>query len=281
MTTALFPQTLFITQHAFNDYGANDMRYGDLSEEQLKREFGLTTVSNVVDPYTLTRLTPFNNPQSRFAGAYGDAPRGGRIGVQACARLLFEEMQTASLPYSFTGPYRHLINKMLRHFQRSTGTPFKDMQLNAAYCQKVRSGSPSDNTLLRIQEAIGRYIDYENKGLPQERLTDIKFAVTQSILPMFDSFILDKINGMGIAVHGVYATKIEIIRLEVEERGWWARVKFTGQDHFGLDEEDIRKPEFNQFQFFKIWFVLQRFNQFGFRPFLTNMEAVVNIKGER
>lgn len=126
MTNAVFPQTIFMTQRPFNDYGADDMRYGDISEDRLKGEFGLKNISNIVDPYTLTRLTAFDNPQSRFAGVYGGIHRGGTISVQECARLLFEEMQKTSLPYSFVGPYRYLINQMLRHFQRSTGTPFSD-----------------------------------------------------------------------------------------------------------------------------------------------------------
>lgn len=56
-------------------------------------------------------------------------------------------------------------------------------------------------------------------------------------------------------------------------------MKFTGQDHFGLDTNDIFKKKFNQFQFFRIWFVLQRHDKFGFRPFLTNMDAVIDIEG--
>ncbi|MEE4411019.1 DUF3289 family protein, partial [Serratia sp. C2(2)] len=35
------------------------------------------------------------------------------------------------------------------------------------------------------------------------------------------------------------------------------------------------------FRFFRIWFVLQRYNQFGFKPFMTNMEATVEITGRR
>ncbi|MFC0141856.1 DUF3289 family protein [Erwinia mallotivora] len=113
MTNAIFPQTIFTTQRRFNDYGTSDMRHGDLSEAGLKSEFGLTTISNVVDPYSLTRLTAFNNPQVRFSGAYGGVHRGGKVSIQECARLLFKEMQITSLPFSFVGPYRHLINQML------------------------------------------------------------------------------------------------------------------------------------------------------------------------
>lgn len=281
MINAVFPQTIFTTQKRFNDYGAKDMRYGDLSEERLKKEFGLKNISNVVDPYTLTRLTAFNTPQNRFAGVYGDSYRSEKVSVQECARLLFEEMQVTSLPYSLVGSYRHLINQMLRHFQRSSGMPFRDSQLDAAWRQKIHADYAIKTTKRRIHETLKRYVNYESQGFPHDRLTDIKVAVMNSFLPIFDSLIMDKINGMGITVHGVYATKIEILRLEVDERGWKASIRFTGQDHFGLDGEDIRKTKFNQLQFFRIWFILQRFNRFGFRPFMTDMEAVIHIEGER
>ncbi|WP_312453548.1 DUF3289 family protein [Pseudescherichia sp.] len=281
MTNAVFPQTIFITQRPFNDYGADDMRYGDISEARLKREFGLMNISNIVDPYTLTRLTTFDNPQSRFAGVYGGMHRGGKVSIQDCARLLFEEMQKTSLPYSFVGPYRYLINQMLKHFQRSTGTPFSDAQLNAAYKNKIIDDNSRDGIKLTIQQELNDHINFSTFGYPQNRIPELSNIIRSRALPKFDSFLLDKINGMGITVHDVHATKIDIIRLEVEEQGWKACIKFIGQDHFGLDVDDIRKRKFNQLDFFKIWFILQRYDKFGFKPFLTNMEAIITIQGVR
>ncbi|WP_312175964.1 DUF3289 family protein [Pseudescherichia sp.] len=279
MTNAVFPQTIFMTQRPFNDYGADDIRYGDISADRLIREFGLKNISNIVDPYTLTRLTTFDNPQSRFAGVYGGAHRGGTISVQDCARLLFEEMQKTSLPYSFVGPYRYLINQMLRHFQRSTGTPFSDSQLNAAYQDKIVNDNSHDSMKLAIQQEFNDHIDFSTFGYPQNRVAELSKIIRSRVLPKFDSFLLDKVNGMGITVHDVHATKIDIISLDVEEQGWKACIKFIGQDHFGLDVDDIRKRKFNQLDFFKIWFVLQRYNKFGFKPFLTNMEATITLQG--
>ncbi|MBS0911157.1 DUF3289 family protein [Tatumella sp. JGM118] len=37
----------------------------------------------------------------------------------------------------------------------------------------------------------------------------------------------------------------------------------------------------SQFHFFRIWFVLQRCNQFGFRPFMASMESTVELNGGR
>ncbi|WP_016678595.1 DUF3289 family protein, partial [Yersinia pestis] len=43
----------------------------------------------------------------------------------------------------------------------------------------------------------------------------------------------------------------------------------------------IKNSTFNGFNLFRIGFVLQRFNQFSFKPFMTNMEATVEIAGSR
>lgn len=281
MTMIPFPQTIFTTQHQFNDYAADDMRYGDLSEAQLKRELRLTHIANSVDPYTLTRLTAFDTPQSRFAGVYGHSRDGGQVSVQECARLLFNEMQMTSLPFACVGPYKYLINKMLRHFRQSSGMPFSDMQLNAAYKEQILTDNTKKSTKLAIQQTLNDYVDYKNKGFRQADLNAFAVSIRDKILPKFDSLIMDKINGMGITIHDIYATRIDIQSLEVSGTRWRAKVKFMGQDHFGLDIDDIRKLKFRQFQFFKIWFILQRFNRFGFRPFLTNLETVIDLEGSR
>lgn len=278
MAMATFPQTIYTTQRFFNDYGADDMRYGDISEARLKNEFNLNHISNQVDPYSMTRLTAFHNPQSRFHGAYGGR-RGEAISVQECARLLFEEMQVTSLPYACVGSYKHLINKMLRHFQQSTGAPFRDMQLDMAYREKILMDNSEKSTKLAIQQVINNNVDPEKKGFPQSKIADITNEIRFKVLPKFDSVIMDKINGMGITVHDVHATKIDLLSLDVIGTQWRAQVRYLGQDHFGLDIDDIQKKKFHQFQFFKIWFILQRFNRFGFRPFLTDMEATIELEG--
>ncbi|MTD28188.1 DUF3289 family protein [Erwinia sorbitola] len=51
--------------------------------------------------------------------------------------------------------------------------------------------------------------------------------------------------------------------------------------HFSLDTHDISKLKFKQFHFFRIWFLLQRYNKFGFKPFITNMEATFEVNGAR
>lgn len=84
---------------------------------------------------------------------------------------------------------------------------------------------------------------------------------------------------MGITVHDTWATHIIIKSLHIDNGSYRAVIHYKVQDHFGLDIKDISKGIFNQFRFFRIWFVLQHYMQFGFKPFMTNMEATVDITG--
>lgn len=86
---------------------------------------------------------------------------------------------------------------------------------------------------------------------------------------------------MGITVHDTWATHVTIKSLYIDNDHYRAIVHYKVQDHFGLDSDDISKFKFSQFRFFRIWFVLQRYSQFGFNPFMTNMEATVEITGRR
>ncbi|MCX8967447.1 DUF3289 family protein, partial [Erwinia psidii] len=66
MAALQFPCTLFKTQKWMDDYGASDMRCGDLTEAQLKSRYRLDYISDRVDPYTLTRRSSMDRPQSMF-----------------------------------------------------------------------------------------------------------------------------------------------------------------------------------------------------------------------
>lgn len=278
MTIARLPIMIYTSNRTFDDYGSDDMQHGDISESRLKSEFLLGVISNVADPFELIRYTPFHNPQSRFSRIHGCKVE--KITLEECAKLLFSEMRMASLPFSLYGPYRGMINRMLRHLQDSNGAPFRDDILDQAYKKQIIDDVTEDSTRLAIQATIQENVDYKNKGYPQGRIGDFSTEISKQILPKFDS-LLDRINGMAITVHDVHATRIELLSLAVTGTSWRARVKYTAQDHFGLDVNDMHKLKFRQFQFFKTWFVLQRYTRFGFRPFLVNMEATIDLEGAR
>ncbi|MBP2168963.1 uncharacterized protein (TIGR03034 family) [Erwinia toletana] len=277
MSALPFPCTLFKSQKRMDHYTANDMRCGDLSETELKRHFNLTDVSAKVDPYTLTEITPFRQPQSMF---YGSRDAGKKLSREQCARLLFDEFRQLSRPFAIYGPYRHLIEKMITHMQNCNGMPFRDIYLNAALKKRILNDRTKDSSLSKIKIALTKFVDWENGYYPVNKKDEFDTLIRSSYLPKFAKF-QDSFNGMGITVHDTYATHITIKSLQIEKDGYRAIIHYQVQDHFGLDNEDILKFKFYQFRFFRIWFVLQRYHQLAFKPFMTNMEATLEIVGNR
>ena len=277
MTALRFPCTIFKTQDRMDDYSAEDMRYGDLTESQLKNDYHLLDVSTRVDPYTLTEITPFRQPHSMFYGARGE---GRKIMQQECASILFDEMRHLSQSFAIYGPYKHLIEEMITHMQRGEGEPFRRLSLDSALRMQIMNDKTANSTLLLLQKTIKDNIDWEHKLYPVQKNAELRTAILDGKLPKFDRF-QDNINGMGITVHDTWETHIIIESLHIENSRYHARVKYRIQDHFGLDAYDILKGKFHLFRFFRIWFVLQRYYRFGFKPFITNMEAIIEIYGDR
>ncbi len=277
MTALQFPCILFKTKKWMDDYGAQDMRCGDLTEEQLKSYYGRVDISTRANPYTLTKVTPFTQPQSMFYGSRGE---GEKISRQQCANILFDEFRDLSRLFSVYGPYKYLIEKMITHMQNGNGTPFRDIALDRALREHIIRDNTKNSTRWRLRETLNDKINWEEKCYPLKETHWLKEAISEGKLPKFDRF-QDNFNGMGITVHDIWATHITIQSLRIDNDRYRAVVHYKVQDHFGLDVDDISTFKFNQFRFFRIWFVLQRYNQFSFRPFMTNMEATIEIIGTR
>lgn len=279
MAALQFPCTIFRTQKWMDDYGAGDMRCGDLTEAQLKSRYRLDYISDRVDPWTLTRRSSMDRPQSMFCCNLRG--QGEKITRQQCAAMLFDEFRSLSRKFSLYGPYSHLIEKMITHMQRGNGTPFRDISLDRALKEHIlNDNSPDNSTRLLLKEALSTYIDWENKYFPAGEKDRLRKVILGGKLPKFDRF-QDNYNGMGITVHDTWATHITIRSLLIENDRYRAVVHYKVQDHFGLDSNDMLNTKFSQFHFFRIWFVLQRYNQFGFKPYMTNMETTVEITGGR
>ena len=277
MAALQFPCTIFKTQKSMDAYSARDMRCGDLTEAQLKSDYQLVDVSTRAHPYTLTKITPFTQPQSMFHGYRGI---GEKITHQQCANILFDEFRDLSRLFSVYGPYKYLIEQMITHMQYGDGKTFTNMHLDSALKEHILRENTKNSTRLRLEQTLNDKIDWEEKCYPLKETHWLKETILEGKLPKFDRF-QDNFNGMGITVHDTWATHITIKSLQVDNDRYRAVVHYKIQDHFGLDVNDISKFRFNQFRFFRIWFVLQRYNQFGFRPFMTNMEATIEITGTR
>ncbi|MCA4823619.1 DUF3289 family protein [Serratia sp. JUb9] len=280
MAALQFPCTIFKTQKRMDDYGASDMRCGDLSASQLKTHFRLADVSATVDPWTLTRKRLHQTHPRAYAMVSRLSAPQQTLTRRECAAILFDELRQLSRMFALYGPYKYLIGKMIDHLQYGNGTPFASPHLDRALREHILGDNTQDSSRLLLKDVFNKYINWENKCYPKEHKEKLRKYISISRLPKFDRF-QDNFNGMGITVHDTWATDITIKSLQVDNNRYRAIVHYKVQDHFGLDNEDVLKIKFKQFRFFRIWFVLQRYNQFGFRPFITNMDAIVEITGER
>jgi len=277
MPALSFPCTIFKTQRSMDDNNAENMRCGDLSESQLKMHYHLVDVSARVNPYTLSKISAFTQPQSMFQGT---RPEGDKVTPQQCAAILFDEFRQLSRVFSLYGPYKSLIESMINHIQSGEGKAFSSIYLDVALKEQIERDSTVNSTLQRLKDALRKFTDWEKRYFPQENREYLTKAILGSKLPKFDRFV-DNFNGMGISVHDTWATHITLKSLKINGDSYRAVVHYKVQDHFGLDGNDILNIKYRQLRFFRIWFVLQRYNKLAFKPFMTNMEASVVITGGR
>ncbi|WP_413649102.1 DUF3289 family protein [Pantoea sp. B65] len=245
------PTRLFATQKKMDDYYAADMRYGDLSQHCLQQHFGLRDISTRINPFT-----------------YKDRDHS--------ARVLFEEFRQLSDTFSFIGEYQPIIRKMINHMQFCNGEKFTDYLLNKALAEHLSI----NNSLNKIRETIISHSHWDKKYYPRDNFNQFGVAINASYLPKFNRWI-DNINGLTISVHDTWATHITLESLGINGDRYHAKLQYRIQDHFGLDDSDIIHRLYRQFRIFRIWFVLQRWEGYGFRPFISEMNTIKTIEGSR
>jgi len=161
--------------------------------------------------------------------------------------------------------------------QNNSGKTFRDMALDQALKEHIIRDKSENSTRLLLEKHLKKEMDWKNRIYPLTK-KELREVILRGRLPKFDR-LQDNYNGMGITVHDISAAHITIKSLHIDNNHYRATVHYKVQDHFGLDSADIVKTKFSQFHFFRIWFVLQRYNKFGFKPFMTNMETTIEIIG--
>jgi uncharacterized protein (TIGR03034 family) len=168
--------------------------------------------------------------------------------------------------------------------QGNSGAPFSSPLLDQALKEQILNDRSEQSSLLIIRDILTPAIDYEYGFIPLDKkgkLFDKKNNfkdLGKSILPMFDRWI-DRTNGLVVSVHDTWATHITLESLEVTGNRYRAQVHYRIQDHFGLDNADVLHPVYRQARIFRLWFALQRWEQYGYKPFITEMNATVEING--
>ena len=283
------PALIYQTLRQMDDDKAKDMHHGDLDALTLRNKLNLDvdTVSARVNARTL-RLLNQPNPYM-MSSPYAIATIPDTMPVvsrEEAATLMFDEFRELAKLFSFHGEYQHIITEMITHMQDNSGTPYSSPLLDQALREQIMDDHSEQSSLLLIRDILTPVIDYGYGFIPlekKEKLFDEKGNfkdLSRAVLPKFDR-LTDRTNGLVISVHDTWATHITLESLEVTGGSFRAKVHYRVQDHFGLDDTDIMNPQYREFRIFRLWFALQRWKEYGYRPFITEINATVEISGGR
>lgn len=242
-----------------NDFIIDDMRYGDLTKEQILAQGKLNRV-NVFGEEFKINLFDFNKTVDEH----------------------FASMDSMAF-WTAWGEYTPLIQIMLEKFRKNEGGIMQHELLNKAFLEHGTTKECVD-TIKKIMQKIfynNEYNIFKNNDINQIT-SDIAEQVT---LPKFTD--LDWFNGLGITIHDTYSTKIYLDDFEIMEtktgglhrKNFKARLTFQIQDHFGLDIGDVNGKIFELSSWFCSWFILQRYKNYGFKPFINEANFSIWIEG--
>ncbi|WP_435608082.1 PAAR domain-containing protein [Pseudomonas knackmussii] len=262
------PARIFLSQGKMDDYAAPDMKHGDLDAKELKRRYDWAPnyISEIAEPSRL----------KRWLNSFKVDTLTREEQRKADAQELFEDFHQLAATFSWYGPYRSLIDLLIDHMQGNTGAPFRHPLMDQALSEHKSMSS----SLEAISNSLSRNIDWKHGYYPAVEKEALTRVVLGSYLPKFDSWI-NRIDGMGLAVHDTAATEIVLKSLFVRGNQFRAEVHYRIQDHFGLDDKDVAHPLYGSLPLFQIWYVLQRWSGYGFQPFLTEMSVIKTVDGIR
>ncbi|MHB9590575.1 PAAR domain-containing protein [Enterobacter mori] len=276
------PARIYQTVRQMDDYRAKDMRYGDLDTLALRNQFyiDVDNVSAKVNPRTL-KLQPTASTATQYSpyAMQSLEQQMPSISKGEATRLMFDEFRELARLYSFHGPYKSIITEMITHMQENYGTPYSSPLLDQALKEQILNDHSDKSSLLKIKKAMKSAIDYEYGFIPLSKENVFYREISEAILPKFDRKI-DNPNGLVITVHDTWSTHITLVSLQVSGNSYRAMVHYRVQDHFGLDDDDVLNPVYREFRIFRLWFALQRWDQYGYKPFISEMNATVEITGD-
>lgn len=276
------PARIYQTVRQMDDYRAKDMRYGDLDTLALRNQFyiDVDNVSAKVNPRTL-KLQPTASTATQYSpyAMQSFEQQMPSVCKGEATRLMFDEFRVLAKLYSFHGPYKSIITEMITHMQENYGTPYSSPLLDQALKEQILNDHSDKSSLLKIKKAMKSAIDYEYGFIPLSKEKVFYREISEAILPKFDRKI-DNTNGLVITVHDTWSTHITLVSLQVSGNSYRAMVHYRVQDHFGLDDDDVLNPVYREFRIFRLWFALQRWDQYGYKPFITEMNATVEITGD-
>jgi len=175
---------------------------------------------------------------------------------------------------------------MIQHFEKGKGADYRNTSLTKAVRIHPKTQAFS-KTIIDEVVAQNKQLKGEINQLDLAKLMDGYKARQQGFrLPNFSSFS-DITSGTTIAINDVWAGKAEITKYDKFGNFFKGTIRITFFDHFGLDTPDIGPDPttghiklYGAMPGFRAWFILQHYQRFAFRPFVTVMEMDYPFSGE-
>lgn len=241
-----------------NDFTVDDMGYGDMSKEQIMAQGKLNRINLFGEEFKVNFFDFTKTVDEHFASMDNMAY------------------------WTAWGEYAPLIKIMLEKFRKNEGGILRHELLNKAF----REHETTKQCVIKIRESIKQKLNSNNYNyLSKADYIAIKNDINQIKLPKFDN--TDWFNGLGITIHDTYSTNIYLDEFEFTEnqnsgfrrKNFTARLTFQIQDHFGLDVGDVNGKLFENISWFCSWFILQRYESYGFKPFINEANFSILIEG--
>ncbi|WP_338846226.1 DUF3289 family protein [Massilia sp. W12] len=213
----------------YNDTGlADDLRYGDYSAEQIRAlrwNFRLDFIEHLP------------------------------------ARTYFASLREMASLFSM-GNLQINIQKMIDHFQGSSGCDFSSKELNTAIAGHHRYLKFSQEVLAAIHPVLKK-----RQGDPNKIVVNEDFQIKSKLVFNDKS---DIAGGLTIAINDVWAWRVELTGYGMSGKEYAGTLRISLFDHFGLDVPDVDYSKvYGNLGGFRAWFILQHYVNFAYKPFIT------------
>lgn len=277
MTTLSFPLLICQSQRRRDDYRPDDMRSGDFDLLQLRDLLRLHDVSAQVDPWTMRKPETGSHP---LLMGRDYTPQVFNLGAKAVSRILFDEMRQLSSQISWAGGYPGLLKKLITHMQNANGRPYRDRALDYAFRDNILDQEALNPLQAAVKKIIVAQIDWKTMKICQDtNLADtLREGLNKTLFPVYNRW-QDLTAGTAVRLNDTWATEITLDSLHIKSNRFTAQLSYQLQGHFGLSTADMKRYGGNS-RFFRIWYVLQRYKKFAFKPFVINIKATTEISGK-
>lgn len=261
-----FPLLVFETKNKMDDFDARDMTYGDETKEQIE-SYGF------MKPFKQSEYYSHREGYTRYSEDEFSLPNSDHFKrMRSLGNVFSSQLIGQVMGFKTSDIFTEMVDK----FERNEGDYYSNPTLTNALKYHETTAKFHDALINCLGENIN------NGTLP----SDIKSVTSQYMqsskgetLPKFDKFSMDLFAGMVITVHDIWSMCVYIEKLEYKGSQVRGAFKYEVQDHFGLDTNDINHDfsdglfkQFEQLDGFRSWYLLQHFEGYGFKPFITKMD---------